>query len=78
MYNPQRNEQVIIDHALLKKRKEKRIGTIINIFQRREAKDKYIEVFIIRTAYNDVVSAKLGQFRKLKRRHLEGVPDGKN
>ena len=71
MYEPQINEQVIVDFKLLKKTQDKRIGTIINKVQRREGKGQYADVYIIRTGHGDVVPAKLGQFTKLKHRHLE-------
>lgn len=76
MYNPRQNEQVIVDYALLKERQEKRIGTIINKVQRRQDKGDYVDYYLIRTAYGDLVHARLGQFTSIKRRHLEGLKNG--
>lgn len=73
MYKPTIGEQVIVDYKLLKRSQDKRTGAIINIVQRREDKGCYVNIHVIRTGYGEIVHAKLGQFTKLKRRHLEGV-----
>ena len=58
---------------LLRKSPARRIGVIINKVQRREGKGQYADIYIIRTGYDDIINAKMGEFTKLKRRHLEGV-----
>ena len=73
MYKPEIGQQVIVDYKVLKKPVDKRTGVIINKVQRREDKSQYTDVYLIRTGHGDIVHAKLGQFTKLKRRHIDGV-----
>ncbi len=73
MYEPQIGEQVIVDFKVLKKPKDRRTGSIINKAQSREGKGQYVDIYLIRTGYGDFVRAKLGQFIRLKRRHVDGV-----
>ncbi len=73
MYKPQIGEQVIVDFKVLKKPKARRTGSIINKVQSREGKGQYVDLYLIRTGYGDVIRARLGQFIRMKRRHIDGV-----
>lgn len=70
MYRPDIGWRVIVNFKMLKRPQKKRIGTIINKAQRSEGKG-YIDIYVIRTDYDEVVRVKLGEFIKLKRRHLD-------
>ena len=70
MYEPSIGERLIVDYKILNRPQKKRIGTIINKAQRSEG-NQYIDIYVIRTDYNEFVRIKLGQFIKFKNRHLD-------
>lgn len=68
MYNPKIGDAVIVDYAVLKKRKIERFGTIINKAQRANGRG-YDTIYFVRTGPHDVVQCRLGQFINASRRH---------
>lgn len=69
-YKPAIGDHVIVDMAVLRKRKPERIGTIINKVQRYVHGSEYETIYLVRTGFDDVVQCRLGQFIDARGRHL--------
>ena len=72
-YEPDVGDEVLVDMSVLRDRRAKRLGTIINRVQRCIASHEYETIYVIRTGFGDVVHARLGEFVQAYRRHIKDV-----